>query len=206
MATTELSFKLGRSQRDWLILRGSSVNPFDATGGPLPQVTVPLEARITERDIELEILRLAFDLKNGNTLLGQGEIGPCMYLATRENYLAATAALPQAALSRLVNPSPPQGRIVLTLAFRGLLRYRHSYQLDAGQTNELGEPGTWHIQPIGGGTLMELDVQVARSDWYEQVVAKLGLGGYIVTPLYLPYGSRPGNPRLGTWTRPCERS
>lgn len=33
-----------------------------------------------------------------------------------------------------------------------------------------------------------LDVQVARSDWYEQVVAKLGLGSYIVTPLYLPCG------------------
>jgi hypothetical protein len=31
-------------------------------------------------------------------------------------------------------------------------------------------------------------VQVARSDWYEQVVEKLGIGSYLVTPLYLPYG------------------
>ena len=48
--------------------------------------------------------------------------------------------------------------------------------------------GIWHVELIGGGGLMELDVQVARSDWYEQVIGKLGLSGYIVTSLYLPYG------------------
>jgi hypothetical protein len=82
MATTQLSFKLGQSQRDWLVLRGSSVNPFSGTGGPLPQITVPLEARVIKDDIEIDILRLAFDLKIGNTPVGQGEIGPCTYLST----------------------------------------------------------------------------------------------------------------------------
>jgi hypothetical protein len=33
-----------------------------------------------------------------------------------------------------------------------------------------------------------LEVQVARSDWYEHVVTQLGIGGYLVTPLTLPYG------------------
>jgi hypothetical protein len=44
---------------------------------------------------------------------------------------------------------------------------------------------------------MELDVQVARSDWYEQVIEKLGLGSYVVTPVYLPYGVKTWEPTLG---------
>jgi len=60
---TQVSFKLGGSQRDWLIPRRSADNPFSATAGPLPQITVPLEARVIERDIDIEILRLAFDLR-----------------------------------------------------------------------------------------------------------------------------------------------
>jgi hypothetical protein len=30
-----------------------------------------------------------------------------------------------------------------------------------------------------------LEVQVARSDWFEQIVAQLGIGGYLITPLTL---------------------
>jgi hypothetical protein len=87
---TQLSFKLGSSQREWLTLRRSD-NPFSAIGGPLPQITIPLEARVAERGIYIEILRLAFDLKIHNTLVGKGEIGPYSYLRTDPNYLAATA-------------------------------------------------------------------------------------------------------------------
>ena len=35
---------------------------------------------------------------------------------------------------------------------------------------------------------MDLDVQVARSDWYEQVVEQLAIGSYLIAPLFLPYG------------------
>jgi hypothetical protein len=48
----------------------------------LPHTTVPIEARVTDRDIAIEILRLAFELKVGGTLVGQGEIGPYTYLHT----------------------------------------------------------------------------------------------------------------------------
>jgi hypothetical protein len=185
--TTQLSFKLGSAHRDWLTLRRSD-NPFGATGGPLPQVTIPLEARVTDRDIEIEILRLAFDLKVGRILVGQGEIGPYSYLRTDPTYLQATATCPQAALSQLINPEPPQGRITLALVFRGLLRYRHSFPQGDGRAQGLDEPGTWHIESIGNQSLVDLDVQVARSDWYEQVVEQLRIGSYLVTPLYLPYG------------------
>jgi hypothetical protein len=193
---TQLSFKLGGSQRDWLILRRSADNPFSATVGPLPQITVPLEARVIERDIDIEILRLAFDLKIGNMLVGQGEIGPYSYLRTDGNYLPATATCPQAALSHLVNPEP-QGRITLTLVFRGLLRYRHSFQEGDGRGQRLGEPDIWHVESIGDQGLTHLDVQVARSDWYEQVMEKLGIGSYLITPLYLPYGVKTWQATLG---------
>lgn len=123
----ELSFKLGASARQWLTLRGNT-NPLSATGGPLPRVTIPLEARVTADGIEIRILRLAFDLKLGSTLVGQGEIGPCTYLCADYGYLPVTATCPRDALPYLLNPPPPQGRITLTLGLKGLLFYRHSYQ------------------------------------------------------------------------------
>jgi hypothetical protein len=188
--TTQLSFGFSGSHRDWLILRGST-NPFSAIPGPLPQVTIPLEARVAERDIEVQILRLAFDFKIRDRLVGQGEIGPYMHLRADDQYLPATASCPREALPYLANPEPPQGRITLTLALKGLLRYRHSYQPGDGRAQGLGEPDTWHIESIGDQSVKTLDVQVARSDWYEQVVERLGIGSYLVTPLYLPYGVQP---------------
>jgi hypothetical protein len=193
---TQVSFKLGGSQRDWLTLRRSGDNPFGAVGGPLPQITIPLEARVADRGVAVEILRLAFDLKIGGTLVGQGEIGPNTYLRTEPGYLPATATCPQAALSRLVNPDPPQGRITLTLALKGLLRYRHSFPGGDVSAQGLGEPETWHVESIGNQGLLDLDVQVARSDWYEQVVEKLAIGSYLITPLYLPYGTESWKPAL----------
>jgi hypothetical protein len=194
---TQLSFKLGGSMREWLILRGHGNNPFSAAGGPLPQITVPLEARVTERDIDVQMLRLAFDLKIRNLVIGQGEVGPYMYLRADDQYIPATATCPQAALPYLINPEPSQGRITLTLAFRGLLRYRHNYQQGDNRAQSLGEPDTWHIESIGDQTAMDLDVQVARSDWYEQVVERLGIGSYLLTPLHLPYGLKAWQAALG---------
>jgi hypothetical protein len=171
----------------WLSLRGST-NPFSAAAGPVPQITIPLEVRAADRGIQVELLRLSFGLKIGQTLVGQGELGPYRLAGTDYTYLPVTATCPQAALPYLVNPEPPQGRITLTLALKGLVRYRHEFKDSEGQAQGLGTPGTWHIESIGSNSAQDLDVQVARSDWYEQVVAKLGLGSYIVTPLYLPCG------------------
>ena len=195
--TTQLSFKLSGSHRDWLILRRAGDNPFGAAAGPLPQITVPLEARVTDRDIEVEILHLAFDMKIRDVLVGQGELGPYSYLRTDPTYLQATATCPQAALPHLVNPEPTQGRLTLTLVFRGLLRYRHNYPQGDARGQGLSEFDTWHIEIIGNQGLTELDIQVARSDWYEQVVDKLGVGSCLVTPLYLPYSVKTWQKTLG---------
>lgn len=93
MPTQQLSFKLGGSHREWLTLR-MSTNPISATGGPLPQLNIPLEARILTDGIEIQLLRLAYDLKLGTTVVGRGEIGPLTYLRTTEQYIPATATLP----------------------------------------------------------------------------------------------------------------
>ena len=191
---TQVSFRLGSSQREWLTLRRSGDNPFAASGGPLPRITIPLEARVADRGISVEILRLGFDLKIGSTLVGQGEIGPHALLGTDPTYLPATATCPQSALSLLLSPEPPQGRLTLTIALRGLLRYRHSFPPAEDQFDwrspeyGLGERETWHIESIGNQGVTDLDVQVARSDWYEQVVQQLGVGSYLIAPIYLPYG------------------
>jgi hypothetical protein len=183
----ELSFTLGSSNRFWLTLRGNT-NQLTAADGPVPRITIPLEGRVTERDIDVEILRLAFDLKIGSTVVGQGELGPYTHLTTGYTYLPVPASCPQSALPYLVNPDPPQGRITLTLAFKGLLRYRHNYPDGDERGRGLGESGSWHIEAFGNSSPHELEVQIARSDWYEQVVTQLHLGSYLITPVYLPHG------------------
>ena len=185
--STQLSFRLGASPRDWLMIR-MSTNPFAATGGPMPRITIPLEARLTGPGIQLEVLRFMFDLKLGNVLVGQGEIGPLTSLNMHDHYFPAVATCSRDALPLLFNPSPPQGRLTLELALGGFLRYRHSFQEGDGRAQGLDKPDIWHIESIGEQGIHRLEVQVARSDWYEQVVSHLGIGDFLVTPLYLPRG------------------
>src|SRR5690348_4865360 len=106
--STQLSFRPGASPRDWLTIR-MSTNPFAATGGPMPRITIPLEARLTEPGIERRDSPLMFDLKLGNVLVGQGEIGPLTSLNTHDRYFPAVATCPRDTLPLLFNPSLPQG-------------------------------------------------------------------------------------------------
>ena len=55
----ELSFRLVplALTRQWLTLRGHT-NPLSATGGLLPRITIPIEARVTERGIDIQVLRM----------------------------------------------------------------------------------------------------------------------------------------------------
>jgi hypothetical protein len=49
------------------------------------------------------------------------------------------------------------------------------------------EPGRWEFVTIGGDNSVErLEIRVARSDWYEQVVESLNLGSYLIATLALP--------------------
>jgi hypothetical protein len=184
---TRVSFHFGGSPRDWLTLR-TNTNPFSAVGGPLPRLNIPLEARVTDAGIDIQILRLPFDLKLANVVVGQGEIGPITSLGTSERTFSASATCPREALPYLFDPPPPQGRLTLQLELGGLVRYRHQYKTGDGRAQGLGDPEVWHIESVGEKGVHSLEVQVARSDWYEQVVAHLGIGGSLVTPLYLPHG------------------
>jgi hypothetical protein len=64
-----------------------------------------------------------------------------------------------------------------------------------GLAQDPAEAGTRHVESLGNHNVMELDVQVARSDWYEQAVEMLAIGSYLITPVYLPTARRPGRPR-----------
>jgi hypothetical protein len=193
---SQLSLTFAGSTRYWLNLR-MSTNPLKACGGPVPQISIPLEARAPESDIQLDVLRLMFDLKLGDVLVGQGEIGPLTNIRTSDRHFSATATCPWTSVPYLLNPPPPQGRLTLKLGIGGMLRYRHSYKQGDIRAQGLGEPDVWHIEPIGEPGAHELEVQVARSDWYEQVVAKLGLGSYLVAALPLPVGVATWQAALG---------
>lgn len=143
---------------------------------------------MTDREIEVEILRLLFDLKLGNTVVGQGEIGPITYLSTDDRPFTAVATCPREALPYLFNPQPGQRRVTLQLDLGGLLRYRHHFPKGDERSRGLEEAGVWNIQSIVEKGTYHLEVQVARSDWYEHVVTQLDTGGYLITPLTLPYG------------------
>lgn len=145
---TQVSFSLAGSHRTSFTLR-MSTNPFSASGGPLPRLNIPLEARLTDQDIEVDILRFLFDLKLGNVVIGQGEIGSITHVSTSERYFTAVATCPREALPYLFNPQPSQGRLTLELDLGGLVRYRHQLPEGDERAYGLGDAGVWHIESIG---------------------------------------------------------
>jgi hypothetical protein len=173
------------TSRYTLVIR-TGTNPITAAGGPVPRIGLPLEARLTDTDIEIQVLRLSFDLQLNDVVIGHGEIGPLMHLRTDEHYFSAWATCPYEAMPYIVDPSPPQGRVNLKLGFTGLLRYRHNYSPEDSRAHTLGERGTWHLISTGDLGVNDLDMPIARSDWYEQVIAPLKLSDYLIAPIQLP--------------------
>jgi hypothetical protein len=181
-----LTFNLPSGQ-PWLSLRRST-NPLSASGGPLPQILLPLEARLLRQDLRGEILRLAFDVKLGDVLVGQGELGPLTGLSTGDYNFSAAATCPREAVSLLLDPPP--GRVNLTLNFAGLLRLRHAATEPATiKWREIEEPDVWHVLTVGANQVHQLDMSFARSDWYDQVVDRMGLGSYLIASLRMPDAS-----------------
>lgn len=161
---TQVSFSLAGSHRTLFTLR-MSTNPFSATGGPLPRLNIPLEARLTDRDIEVDILRFLFDLKLGNVFIGQGEIGPITHVSTSERYFTAVATCPREALPYLFNPQPSLGRLTLELDLGGLVRYRH----------QLPEATSEHMdsaKPMPGTS--SRSERKARTTWRSRSLAATG--------------------------------
>jgi hypothetical protein len=104
---SSLSFVLA-SREPWLVLRPST-NPFSAKSGPMPQVLIPIDARLMQEGMAARILRLAFDLILDSTLIGQGEVGPMDLDGTHDYHLTAKAVCPRDALPLLIDPRP--GRV-----------------------------------------------------------------------------------------------
>lgn len=165
---------------DWLQLRAGS-NPLSVTPGPLPLLGLPLEARVLQPGVEAEVLRLSFRLSLAGLVIGTGEIGPAQVGAS-DQPLSALVALVREAMPLLL--SPPAGRISLTLRLTGLLRFRH--HLEPARQPDLPDRDIWHLVPVSEQVLHELDLSVARSDWYDQVVQPLGLGSQLLIALRLP--------------------
>lgn len=181
-----LYFNLPLGSRPWLSLRRST-NPLSATGGPVPQIHLPLEARLLIPNIEGQILRLTFDASLGTTdngvLIGRGEIGPISHLGTDEYPLSAAMTCPHESLALLLDPPP--GRVNLVLRLAGLLRLRHHGPEDGLDLRGIDEANTWHILPVGEN-LHQLQISFARSDWYEQVVEPMRLGQFLIAALRMP--------------------
>jgi hypothetical protein len=109
----QLQLYLPGFHRHWLTIRRGT-NPLTASGGPMVRLGLPLEARLTDKLVKIQILRLPFDLTLGTTLIGQGEIGPLMHLRTDETPFTAWATCPQAALPCLLDPAPRPGPVNLS--------------------------------------------------------------------------------------------
>ena len=183
------------NQAAWLQLRQSS-NPFSAVAGPLPQINVPLELRAMREGVEADVLRLALRLSLDGVLLGHGELGP-LSLGNYDYNAICTVLLASDALALVTDP-PTTGRVQLKLDLHGLLRFRHSR--DDINTAGLPPAGEWEIVSVQQGTGQSLDLSVARSDWYDQVIEPLGLRRYFTHLLYLPDPAH-----IGSWRGALER-
>jgi len=176
--------EFGTGNERWLRVRASGSGGLNVAGGPLPVLTVPLEFSRLKDSVDVEIDRLAMTLSLGNTLIGVGELGPCPTFFGPSD-VQVKFRLPQAALPLLLEPLPETGRVQLAVRMTGHLRFRRNRQT-AEQVGGQQEPEAWQQMPVFEYSADQLDIGVARSDWYDQVVAPLRLGSYLVTALGLP--------------------
>lgn len=167
---------LGDGTTTWALLRAESVH---GRGVAFPRIAFLIRAR-TPRErmtVQLPVLR--------GEILGQGLLTGS-YIYSSDAQLTLEVPVSPACLEYL-DRSVIGSRIDVTLRLSGWLRGRDD-NTDGRRFANSPEAGEWIFQGFGEGRQTDLTFQVARSDWFSQVLEPIGTLNYICTEIALPRG------------------
>jgi hypothetical protein len=131
--------------------------------------------------VQIQILRA--ELIVGGEVLGDG-ILTGVEVVHGEYSSSLEVPISRAALEHLAAQETGD-QVDLALRLSGWLRARNDNE-DSQRFASSPEPGAWTFVCFGFGRLTELRFQVARSNWYSQVLQPIGTAEYVSVEIAIP--------------------
>jgi hypothetical protein len=174
--------QLGDGTTTWALLRAGRVT---GRGHVNPRLAFEIFFRTPRERMNAQIQVMRAELIAGEEMLGDGILtgveavhGEC---SASVEVPVSRAALDQ--LTTLVRGD----QVDLVLRLSGWLRARDDNE-DSRQFASSPEPGVWTFVGFGLGRQTELRFQIARSDWFSQVLQPIGTTEYVSIEIAVPAG------------------
>jgi hypothetical protein len=180
------SIQLGDSAgRGWLNVRPEQVT---ARGTVRPRLFITLYAGTTreKRFVDIHLLR-------GTLIFENEQLGEGFITGLKLNYvdrpLTLEVPISREALQYVTDRATGE-RIDFILELSGWMEvFRELTADDPAYAGESPAPGERGFIPVGGGGHGQVRMQIARSDWFTQVMEPVGTLSYVVTEIPLPKGA-----------------
>lgn len=151
----------------------------------MPRLTFDMEARTTRERMQVDIQLMHVRLIAGGEPLGEG-FATGISLGAMDTQIQIEVPITVGALDAL-DAAVTGNRVDLTLELAGFLRARDDND-DGRRYASQPAPGEWVYQPFGRTQNTRLTFQVARSDWFTNVLEPIGTVDYVATEIALPRG------------------
>lgn len=178
------SVTLGDMGKAWLQLQFVRVR---AAGELSPRLYIEMQARSPLEKTYVQLHHLRGKLHFANELIGEGFLSGGEF-SSHDNGLTLEVPLTREALHYVADRIAAE-RVELRLDLSGWLHVRWEAAENEPHFMQSPEPGEWGFVTFGQSTMTALMIQVARSDWFKNVMEPVGTLGYVVTEIPLPKGS-----------------
>lgn len=175
---------LGDQNKPWLRLQFARVR---AAGELSPRLFIEMQARAPLEKTYVQLHHLRGKLHFGNELIGEGFLSGGEF-SSFDNGLTLEVPLTREALHYVADRMAAE-RVELRLDLSGWLHVRWEAVEDTPQILQSPEPGEWGFVTFGQSRMTALMIEIARSDWFKNVMEPVGTLGYVVTEIPLPKGS-----------------
>jgi hypothetical protein len=173
---------LGHGPTNWALIDAGRVS---GQGQIAPRLCFEMHARTPRERMHVDLHLLQAELRVGGEFLGTGFLTG---LALSHGGRPLTLEIPvtRTAISYLEEVAP-ENRIDLQLKLTGWLRAQDDNE-DSHRFTSDPEPGEPVFQSFGQANQALLGFEVARSDWFTNVLEPIGAMQYISTEIVLPRG------------------
>ena len=171
---------LGHDRSAFVI--AEATEQIQAIGQVFPRVQFELRLRTPNERVQAEIHHLRLRVKFANEVLGEGTSGG-EYVDTNDRRMRIEVPIGRSALA-FVNGNLQADRLDLTLSLQGWMRIRHEPQGGTGQP-----PAEWTFTSIGVIGMADINLQIARGEWFKRVLEPLGSYEYVLTEVPILKGS-----------------
>ncbi len=172
---TSSTTTLGHNRSAFVIVEATE--QIQAIGQVFPRVQFELRLHTPNERVDAEIHHLRLQVKFANEVLGEG-VCAGDYVDSNDRRIRIDVPVSRRALA-FVNENLQADRLDLTLSLQGWMRIRYEEtKRDPGSSQP---PGEWSFTTFGVMGMADIQLQIARGEWFKRVLEPLGSYEYVLT-------------------------